>query len=172
MNGRCRLLPVAVCALMVVASTVAAQDSAKVGYIDIMRLIQESKMGEIARKNMAKLQEEKQTLIASQQRDVQEMEASLNKDGAKLRPTERQEKVEQLQRAYKELQRMTEDAKEELQRQDGKLVALILENADAALKKVAKQNGYAIILKDANAIGYLDPSVNITDLVLQEVNKK
>ena len=38
-------------------------------------------------------------------------------------------------------------------------------------KKVAKRNGYTIILKDPNAIGYLDPAVDITDEVLKELNK-
>jgi Skp family chaperone for outer membrane proteins len=40
------------------------------------------------------------------------------------------------------------------------------------LKKVAKRLNYTIILKDAAPIGYLDPSVDITDEVIKELNKK
>ncbi len=66
---------------------------------------------------------------------------------------------------------MVADAKEEIKRQDRELVARILKKADGALKKVAKKKKYTIILKDPNAIGYLDPEVDITDAVLKELNK-
>lgn len=67
---------------------------------------------------------------------------------------------------------MVADAKEDISREDRELVALILKKADDILKKVAKKKRFSIILKDPNAIGYLDPDVDITDLVLKELNKK
>ena len=73
---------------------------------------------------------------------------------------------------YKEYQRLVADAKEDITREDRQLVAIILEQANDILKKVAKKKKYGIILKDPNAIGYLDPDVDITDLVLKELNKK
>ena len=73
---------------------------------------------------------------------------------------------------YKEYQRLVADAKEDITREDRELVSIILKKADNVLKRVAKNNKFTIILKDPNAIGYLDPSVDITDLVLKELNKK
>ena len=67
---------------------------------------------------------------------------------------------------------MVADAKEDISREDRELVALILKKADDILKKVAKKKRFSIILKDPNAIGYLDPDVDITDLVLKELDKK
>ena len=40
------------------------------------------------------------------------------------------------------------------------------------MKKVAKKYKYTIIIKDPNAVGYLDPDVDITDKVIKELNKK
>jgi len=37
---------------------------------------------------------------------------------------------------------------------------------------VAKKKKFVIILKDPNAIAYLDPKVDITDLVLKALNRK
>jgi len=85
---------------------------------------------------------------------------------------EKQDKVEALKKLYKDFQRMVADAKEDISREDRELVALILKKADDILKKVAKKKRFSIILKDPNAIGYLDPDVDITDLVLKELNKK
>ncbi|CAD7848633.1 MAG: hypothetical protein [Olavius algarvensis Delta 4 endosymbiont] len=86
--------------------------------------------------------------------------------------SEKQDKVEALKKLYKDFQRMVADAKEDISREDRELVALILKKADGVLKKIAKKKKYSIILKDPNAIGYLDPDVDITDLVLKELNKK
>jgi len=52
------------------------------------------------------------------------------------------------------------------------VVAIILQKADDVLKKVAKRKKFTIILKDPNAIGYLDKKVDITDDVLKELNKR
>jgi outer membrane protein len=65
-----------------------------------------------------------------------------------------------------------DDAKEDITREDRQLVAIILGKANDILKNVAKKKKYSIILKDPNSIGYLDPDVDITDLVLKELNKK
>jgi len=85
---------------------------------------------------------------------------------------EKQDTVEALKKLYKDYQRMVADAKEDISREDRELVALILKKADDILKKVAKKKRFSIILKDPNAIGYLDPDVDITDLVLKELDKK
>ena len=85
---------------------------------------------------------------------------------------EKQDKVETLKKLYKDYQRMVADAKEDISREDRELVALILKKADSVLKKIAKKKKFSIILKDPNAVGYLDPDVDITDLVLKELNRK
>ena len=86
-------------------------------------------------------------------------------------PVERRNKVQTLNRSYKEYQRLVDDAKEDIANEDRELVSIILLEADAVLKNVAKKKGFAIILKDPNAVGYLDPKVDITDDVLKELNK-
>ncbi|MEE8431795.1 MAG: OmpH family outer membrane protein, partial [Candidatus Desulfatibia sp.] len=92
--------------------------------------------------------------------------------GDKLPARERRDKVELLQKMNKDYQRLVADAKEDIAREDRQLVALILEKANDILKSVAKKKKYTIILKDPKTIGYLDPAVDITDLVVKELNKR
>ncbi|MEA3279491.1 MAG: OmpH family outer membrane protein, partial [Thermodesulfobacteriota bacterium] len=73
--------------------------------------------------------------------------------------------------AYNDYQRLLADAKEDILKEDREVVSIILQKADNVLKKVAKKKKYTIILKDPNAIGYLDPKIDITDDVLEELNK-
>jgi len=152
------------------AGTVMAAD--KVGYINLQRLVNESDMGKEARQDILKLRREREAAVADQLKEINELRSVINTRDAEMGPEEKRQKLEALQKAYKEYQRMVADAREDITREDRQLVAIILEKADGVLKTVAKRKKYTIILKDPNAIGYLDPKVDITDDVLAELNKK
>jgi len=158
------------CISIMACTTTYAWD--KVGYINLQRLVNESNMGKAAKANIEKLRQSKQEEIDSQLKEIQDLKALLEKNGDLMGENNKSEKVEKLQRMYKNYKRMVADAKEELANEDSKLVSTILEKADSVLKQVAKKEKYSIILKDPDAIGYLDPKVDITDSVIQEFNKK
>ncbi|MBN2062428.1 MAG: OmpH family outer membrane protein [Deltaproteobacteria bacterium] len=143
----------------------------KVGYINLQRLVNESNMGKAARADIQKMRQQKEKDLKVKLEDFNALRDKLNKEGAKMEEGVKKENMEQLRQAYKEYQRLLDDAKEDIVREDKELVAIILQKADGILKEVAKKNKYSIILKDPNAVGYLDPDVDITDLVLKELNK-
>ena len=158
------------CISIIACTTTYAWD--KVGYINLQRLVNESKMGKKAKANIEKLRQKKQAEIDSQLKEIQDLKALIEKNGDLMGEQSKTEKVEKLQRMYKNYKRMVADAKEELASEDSKLVSTILENADGVLKKVAKKEKYSIILKDPDAIGYLDPKVDITDAVIRAFNNQ
>jgi len=158
------------CISIIACTTTYAWD--KVGYINLQRLVNESNMGKKAKSNIERMRKEKQAEIDRQLKEIQELKALVEKNGDLMGENNKSEKVEKLQRLYKNYKRMVADAKEELATEDSKLVSTILEKADGVLKKVAKKEKYSIILKDPDAIGYLDPKVDITDAVIRAFNKQ
>ena len=162
---------IACCLIMSWMIIPVSQAQDKVGYINLQRLVNESTMGKTARADIQKLRSEKETLLKNKLKEINDLRDLINKEGDKTDAATRQERTKALNKATKEYQRLAEDAKEDLTNEDNELVAIIFQKADGVLKSVAKSKKYAIILKDANAIGYLDPSVDITDDVLRELNK-
>jgi len=156
--------------LMVCGNVLSAAD--KVGYINLQRLVNESEMGQAAKAEIQKLRQERERAAAAKLQEINRLKELVDAKDIKLSAAERREKLEAFQKAYKEYQRIVADAKEDIAREDRQLVSIILDKADGVLKMVAKKQKYAIILKDPNAIGYLDPEVDITDDVLKELNKK
>jgi outer membrane protein len=149
----------------------AATAAGKVGYIDLQRLVVESKTGKEAREDIQKMRKAKQEDLARRLDAINTMKESLNEKWEDLDLRERRDRRAELKRAYEDYQKMVNDAKEDILREDRQIVAIILEKADGVLKEVAEKNRYSIILKDPNAIGYLDPAVDITDEVLKELNR-
>jgi outer membrane protein len=169
--GRRVILSIGCCAAILFVLNVASYAAEKVGYINLQRLVNESEMGKKAKEDIQRLRSEKETDLKGKLKEINELRAFINEQGESMDVAERRDKAQELNRAYKDYQRLLEDAKEDISNEDQELVAIILQKADPVLKEVAKKQRYTIILKDANAIGYLDPSVDITDDVLEELNK-
>ena len=144
----------------------------KVGFINLQRLVNESTMGKAARAEIQKMRKQREEIVSNKLWEVNNLKSLLTEKGAAMDPVEKRSKIEKLRSAYKEYQRLLADAKEDILREDRELVAIILQKANGVLKQVAKKRKYTIILKDPKAIGYLDPSVDITDEVLKGLNKK
>jgi len=149
----------------------ASNAKAKVGYIDLQRLVNESKMGQAARQEIQKLRKKKEKIVEEKLNQINILKQFINDQGDKMGADAKREKIKELQKNYKEYQRMVEDAKEDITREDRELVAFILDKADGVLKKVAKKEKFSIIIKDPDSIGYLDPDVDITDKVLKALDK-
>jgi outer membrane protein len=152
-----------------ISNTICATN--KVGYINLDRLVKESDMGKVAMENINRLRKEKQVMINRKLQTINEIKINLEGEADLLKDQEKKDRVEELNALIKEYKRMAADAKEDIAKEDRELVAQILKKADGALKKVAKKKKFTIILKDPNAIGYLDESVDITKDVLKELNK-
>ncbi len=160
---------------MVILASVACTTSSaegKVGYINLQRLVNESRMGQAARNELQKIRQEKEALVGVELRKVNALRELIDKAGDKMSPQEKREKLLALQEVNKAYQRLVADVKEDILREDRELVRIILQKAEGVLKKVAKRLNYAVILKDAAAIGYVDPAVDITDEVIRELDRK
>jgi outer membrane protein len=156
---------------VLLASAAAAAAADKVGYINLQRLVSESMIGQEAREDIQNMRKAKEEDLKQRLESLNQMKDELNRNWDELDPRDRRDHRAELKRAYEDYQKLVNDAKEDILREDREVVAIILQKADGVLKQVARKNGYSIILKDPNAIGYLDPEVDITDDVLKELNK-
>ena len=158
------------CVLALSACFTAAEGEAKVGYLDVQRLVKESKMGKQATKEIEKLTQAKEKEIAPKLKELGDLKAEVESGGSKMTEAERKAKIEEFQRLNKEYQRLVADSKEEIAKEDRERVAAILKKAEEVLVKVAKREKYLMIIKDPKVLSYLDPSVDITAEVIKELD--
>lgn len=143
----------------------------KVGYVDLQRLVKESKMGKAAMLDIEMFRKEKQQLISGTLQNINKFKIGIETRHEEIGEEEKKDKIKELNSLIKEYKRMVADAKEDIATEDRELVSSILKKADGALQKIAKKKKFTMILKDPNTIGYLDPSVDITNDVLTELNR-
>ncbi len=140
----------------------------KVGFVDPYRIVAESKMGAIARRDIARIREQKEKSI---RRSLDEVDALKAKSAARGNATDPAAR-ETLRRKYEEHNRLVAAINEELEEENDALVALIIARADNILTRLAKKQGYTLIIKEPAVIGYLAPDVDLTDMVIKELNRQ
>lgn len=160
------------CLIFGLTSCAVTNAGDKTGYIDLQRLVNESEIGKAANSAITELRKKMEIEIAEKADEVRQLKANIEKNGDKMTPAQKRKSIENLKKANREYQRLIADSKEDIESEERAVVALILQKADGVLKEVAKKNGYTIVLKDPNAVGYLDPKVDITNDVLKALNEK
>jgi len=157
-------------ALLLTACFAPTEGEAKVGFLDVQKLVKESKLGKQATRDMEKLTQAREKEIAPKLKELNDLKNQVESEGTKMSEADRKAKVEEFQRLNKEYQRLVQDSKEEIAKQDRERVAAILKKAEGILIKVAKREKYLMIIKDPNVLSFLDPSVDITAEVIKELD--
>lgn len=162
----------AVLLLVVAVAGPAAAREAKVGIIISDRILTEYPEAQDAQKI---LEEE----IAEWQRQAQEMEEELQTldqelaEGSMFYSEEKKAEVQtKFQRKMLEYREFQANIERRAMQRNQELFAPINQRIQEVIDEIAAQDGYDIILDAVGtAIAYADPSLDITDLVLEELNK-
>lgn len=146
----------------------AQAEPPSVGVIDMGRVMTESALAKLARTDLESLRREKEKLIFQSAGAIETLEQQVNAN-LDLRPEARQKLIDDLQRKQDAHQRLVSTSTEELRREERLLYAYVERYARLAMKRVAERAGYALIISDPDAVGYVTPKLDITELVLKEL---
>ncbi len=141
-----------------------AQQAAKIGFVSTERILRDSKPAQQAQAKIEsefkKRDDELQALANRLRTEAQKFD----KDAPVLSESERIKRQRQLTDMDSDLQRKRREFQEDFNRRRNEEFTAIIERADAAIKSIAEQQGYDIILQDAVTVS---PRVDITEQVLK-----
>jgi outer membrane protein len=147
----------------VVAAPVHAQ-ATKIGFVSTERILRDSKPAKAAQSKIEaefkKRDDELQSLANRLRNDAQKFD----KDAPVMSESERIKRQRQLSDLDSDLQRKRREFQEDFNRRRNEEFSGIVEKADAAIKKIAEQQNYDLIIQDAVTVS---PRVDITDQVLK-----
>jgi outer membrane protein len=158
--------------LLITPSFAQAQVEIKIAVVDARRALISSKKGMAAEKKLKALMESKkreiEPLEASLKRKQEEFESQkyvISKSAADDRRLE-------LIKEERDLERRMREAQDELELEQRKLMQPMLKAVEETLSKLGKEMNFAVILeKSSPGVLYTDPTLDITDLVIERMNK-
>lgn len=145
----------------------ASTQGTKIGFVNTERILRESAPAKAAQ---AKIEAEFKTRDADLQKLASQLRTKVEqfqKDSPVLSDTDRATRQRQLSDLDATLQRKRQEFQDDFNRRRNEEFAAIVAKANAAIKKIAEQQNYDLIIQDAVTV---NPRVDITDQVIKALN--
>lgn len=169
---RCGLFLGILCALAasgcVTTAPVVHAEDAKIGIIDIQRIIQESAPAQKAREAFLEEREAKRSVLLKKRQEVLRMQQEVQENQG-LSEAQQQAEVERINQERKELSRLASDLEEELKKKDIEMTREVLEEVRQVVDRYRKAQGYTVILERKSVVSY-DEAMDITGAIIQNYN--
>jgi len=157
---------------LLAASTAGAAEPAKIGTVDIQKVLFNSDMGKVAKEQLAGKIQKHEAEKNSREDDLKKLKADLEKQNILLNESARNAKEKDYQQKLKEYQRFIKDVNDELQAKDEELKNRIIEDTFRTAQEYGKKNGYSLIMAKSEMMMYMDENIDVTDEIVKLLNGK
>lgn len=150
--------------LLVTVSSYAVAEDFRVGVVDTERILRESTYAVKAEKKIEKEFAPRDLEIKKLAKQMKDLQAALEKEDVTMPEAERRNKERELANMNVNLQRMQREFSEDLNLRKNEELAVVLDQANKAIKAIADNEKYDLILQEAV---YRNPNIDITEKVLK-----
>ena len=168
-----RSVACALALLAAVCAPLAAAEPITIGYVDMQRVIEESKLGKQA---FAALQEKyaaPQAALEKEEKGILQLQQSLARDGALMSQAELDKRKAEFQERVSQIQRKAAQAQQELSQDQAKLGGGIIKPAQEIITELGKEKKLtAIFERSQSGILYVEADKNLTDEVIKRLDAK
>jgi outer membrane protein len=167
-----RILYLAFLFVILISGLSYAQSTGKIGYIDLQRVILESKAGKTAKGAFEREFNQKAALIEQKKTALDQEKESFLKQSTVMDEEARLRKADELQKREKDLNRTRDDYRDELQRRDLDLSKQILSQVVEIINNIGQSEGYEIIIEKSEGGVLCCKGADITDRVIKAFDAK
>lgn len=147
-----------------------AADAPKIGVIDMKKVLSTSTAGQKAQSVVEEKMKSLQGTLKKDENDLVALQKEMEKKGSAWTDAVKQEKAKAFQKKGKEFQEKQENANNELKKVREENVNPILKKLEEIVEKVAKNDGYSLILP-RNVVLFSSETTDISDKITSELNK-
>jgi len=163
----CALLLAAVCAPL------AAAEPITIGYVDMQRVIEESKLGKQAFAALQEKYAEPQAALEKEEKSILQLQQSLAREGALMSQAELDKRKAEFQERVNQIQRKAAMAQQELSQDQAKLGGGIIKPAQEIITELGKERKLtAIFERSQSGLLYVEADKNLTDEVIKRLDAK
>jgi outer membrane protein len=160
-----RIIRLAAVALVALACGSAAAADYKIGFVNTERLWRDAAPAKRAAQKLEKEFAQRDAQLGKLTKQVRDLQASLDKDGATMPETERRNKERDLANLSRDLQRMQREFREDVNLRKNEELASIQERANKVIQQIAETEKFDLILQDP--VVFASQRIDITDQVIK-----
>jgi outer membrane protein len=163
------LLAVVLALLLTPRASDAQSEKGGVAVVDLQGAVMQTEEGIKAQAQLKKLLDKRQVDLDAKQTSLARMRADIERQARFLSREALTKRMEVWQKEMLSLQGSFVDYNKELEKRQSELTAPIIQRMIALVTKIARQNGYDLVL-DKRAAPYARPDLDLTDRVVQMYN--
>lgn len=149
----------------------SAADVAKIGTVDIQRIMSTSEQGKAA-KAQIKAQSDKMTVeLKEKGAEIEELKKQIERESMVMGKEKREEKEREFRIKLNDLKSLEKRYRGELQAMEKKLAGEMRKAVFKLVEEIGKKEGYLLIINNFN-IMYAPASIDITDKIIKELNAR
>jgi outer membrane protein len=146
-------------------------EGAKIAFVVLQRIANESAEGKAASAQIQGLQQKKAAELAEKQKQLQGIQAKLEKEGSVMSSTAQADLAKQAERLQTEIQRFTQDAQQELADLQQQLQQQFESRVTPVLDEVRKEKGLWLIFNGPDSgLVAADPGLDISAEVIKKMD--
>ncbi|GAB7027899.1 OmpH/Skp family outer membrane protein [Geotalea toluenoxydans] len=153
-----------------ITSAVFAADGAKIGSVDVQKVLLLSNSGKEAKEQLAQKANKYEAEKNAKDEELKKLKTDLEKQSVLLSESARSSKERDYQQRLKEYQRFLKDAQDDLQAKNDELTNRIVDEVVRVTQDFARKNGYTVIFVRNETMIYLDDKADLTDQILKLFN--
>ncbi len=157
--------------MVFLAAVSAYSAEVKIGFVDLQRVLSESKRGQEAKAKIEARGNELDKQFQQMQKEVQALKEEIDKKGKLLSANALKEKQREYEQKLKQLETFVQNSRQELQEMEREAVAQILKDAEKVISDIGKREGYTVILeKQRSFILFAPDEIDLTDRVIKALD--
>lgn len=159
--------------LLVSFAVMGAEQSFKVGYVDLQNAMQSVEAGKAAKSKLEKEIASKKAALEKKQSQLQKEAEQFEKQLALLDSAKKIERQQELQKKFAQFQKEAAESQMELQGRERELTQPILAEMRAIIEGIGKENNFQLIVeKNEGAVLYAEVGADLTQQLIDRFNAK
>ncbi|HTQ76862.1 MAG TPA: OmpH family outer membrane protein [Burkholderiales bacterium] len=164
-----RNLIAAAAAALAIGAPCAALAQAKIGVVQIERIVRDSAPAIRAQKKLEAEFAKREQELARNADQLKRMQDDLEKNSVTMSESQRRDKEREFNDLNREFQRKQREYREDVNQRRNEELAQVIEIANRVIRQIAEQEKYDIIFQEA---AYANPRIDITDKVIKAMEGK
>ncbi len=150
-----------------------AADTAKIGIVDLNKILMESNSGKSGQAEIKKQVDKMGSDFKKKAADIEELKKQYDKDAMVMNKDARDDKERDLKIKIMDLQNLEKKYTSDIQKLQNDFLKRFKNDIDGIVDEIGKKEGYQIIIeKNQAGVFYSQASADITDRVIQQLNSK
>lgn len=144
-------------------------DVAKIGVVDIQKVLLTSSAGKLAKAQINKKAREMESSLTVKKEEIEKLKENLEREALVMNKEARGERERDIRIKINDIKSLKNKYENDLKKIEGKVVKRIQKDVEVIIQELGKKGGYLLIISNPVVL-YSPSSIDITDQLIQAYN--